>query len=223
MFQLINIAEFQDRSGLKFGSYEYQWNSARFVASLRDLVKVEASQDMPESYLYALLGNVCLEEDPTVHPYKGCRLDLIHPDQSTLEVGQTFVLESRVLDMMQMSKCFKHIPGLAIGVASLPPKIILGQLKNGERAIAHYLPPIIESCNGNENFLLDGIHRNYMVKAGSGRLCCIQVKEVKTPRPCVTVAWDTIKMVKEKPPREQRFHNLDTRFFRDLKYIGIDG
>ena len=113
-----------------------------------------------------------------------------------------------------------HLPG---GFSQLCPMLIFGDDAQGQPALAHYLPPIAE-VHGGRSVILDGIHRNFIVKNTGATITTIVVDGVATPFPCSLRAWDEIRPVDAKPPNiNDRFFDLDAMLFRDLKFIGIDG
>lgn len=221
MFESISLEEFEGRTGVapKF------MTSGTTIVSLRDILPetITAILAMPMDYLEALLRNVTLSGDENDRPYAECEIRPIRIDPKGLAIGQTFVQRSKYQDLVEN---FSKIMGTRFcmpgGIAKLTAKIVYGQTATVEGAIAHYVPPIIERSSSGL-FLLDGIHRNFLVMGVGTTIESIQIEDVSTPLPCATRRWHDISVVTEKPPREQRFYDLQPHLFRNLKWTGIDG
>lgn len=224
MFEPLDVRDFEARTGLKTGFS----CRAEEIVSLRDLNEgeVTAVQVMPISYLEALLRNVSLEGDVNVKPYANCEFSLVSMDPRSACVGQTFVERSKYQAILEKFELLDGKFCVNGGAAKRNALIIFGVNKDGKEVMAHYLPPIYEVMNGNDNghhFLLDGVHRNFLVKQIGTTIESILIKGVKIPLPCDPGTWQEVRVVSEKPPRLERFHNLRPELFRNLKFIGIDG
>jgi hypothetical protein len=99
---------------------------------------------------------------------------------------------------------------------------IFGETAEGDRAIAQYLPPIVEQI-GNRHAVLDGIHRFSYVRGAGTTIEIVKISDPSIPFPCDLQKWSEVMTVDLKPPKDQRFFNLRAEYFRDLKYVGIDG
>ena len=100
--------------------------------------------------------------------------------------------------------------------------IVLGRTAADEPCIAHYLSPIVEE-HGGRLILMDGVHRNFLVRCVGTTIESIVIRQIGEPFPCDVRSWDEVRVVEEKPPKDQRFFNLRPELFRDVKHIGIDG
>ncbi len=217
----IEIEEFQKRVGIRPG-FTARVNS---IVSLRELdpKHISGLQVMPRNYLESLIRNISLEGDEEHKPYAECEISLMRIDPHSLVIGQTFIQREKYQSILEgfgllLDKDF-CVPR---GVAKKCALIIFGKTFKGDDAVAHYLPPIIEATNGTQ-FLIDGIHRSFIVKNTGTTIESIILKNVKTPLPCEAMDWESISFVDEKPPRQERFRNLQPQLFRNLKFTGIDG
>lgn len=168
-----------------------------------------------------LVFSTTLEGQDT-RPYQDCTIQRARVDPYNLLVGQTFVERPKYQRLIEsLNQAFQ---GFCInhGFAKCISLIVLGKINDGSLALAHYLPPIVEehSCGLH---LLDGVHRNFLTKAIGTTIETIIIKGVKTPFPCEVGEWSRVKIVEQKPPRNERFINLKPILFRDLKWVGIDG
>lgn len=224
MFQPIDISEFKERTGNDcHGLIAGTVGLGRIIA-LRDIVRVESLLLMPQEYLRRMLTNVILSGQPETHPYQGCRVECLRLDPNGLRVGQTFVQRSKYQNLLEsFSGLFSGFTGTR-GIAKRTAMIVIGRNQADQRCLAHYIPPIVEA-NGNQDglFLLDGIHRNFLVMKAGTTIESVVIRGVSQPLPCDTREWDSVRPVDQKPPKEERFFNLRPEFFRDLNHIGIDG
>ena len=222
MFEAIPLETFQDRTGLGRSNLCLPWHEAGTVVSLRDIVEVLTVQFMPDYYLQQLLHSVTLEGDPSIHPYANCTVKTFTFEPDLVQVAQTFVERKKYQKILEgFSGVFSNIQSIN-GIAKLPAVVVLGITQQGTRAVAHYIPPIVEFNHVGRN-LVDGTHRNFIIRQVGTLISGIMVEGVETPFPCQTLGWNDVQVVDEKPPREQRFIGLRPDLFRDLKYIGIDG
>lgn len=216
----IPIEEFNDRIELDVRSRIETYDIVA-VVSFREITKPLAIQVMRTDYLRRLLSRVTLEGDPSCKVYAGCEIARIRIDPGQLMVGQTFVQRSKYQAILEnVPKTFADFQ-INHG-AKCTSLIIFGVTQKGFLGMAHYVPPIIERHN-NHLVLLDGVHRNFLTGGIGTTIESIIISGVKTPFPCDPMPWEFITPVDEKPPREKRFANFKPHFFRDLKYVGIDG
>lgn len=221
MFQRISIEDFEKRTGV----VPHFAAKANKIVSLRDLhpQKVRAVQVMSRTYLESLLRNIPLEGDAASKPYADCDIALVRMDPHDLMIGQTFVERGKYQSLLEdFGALLDDKFCVTRGTAKCNALVVFGQTHDGEDAVAHYVPPIIEATNGTQ-FLVDGIHRNFLVMRVGTTIESILLKNVKVPLPCEARSWTTIRVVNAKPEREQRFHGLKPELFRNLKYAGIDG
>ncbi len=219
MFQPIPMEEFLDRTKTKIPSFP---TTLEFVVSLRDITEISAVQVMPKNYLENIIRNITLEGDPSYRPYKNAEISLARIDPHELSVGQTFVERKKYQSILEnFGNALMKEYCVPRGIAKAMPVIVFGKTETIESAVALYLPPIIEA--NSRQFLMDGIHRNFIVMRTGTTIESIVIKNVDVPLPCDIGTWDIVNIVDEKPPREKRFHNLNVDFFRNLKFAGVDG
>ena len=222
MFEPITMRDFFARTGIDVRALGEPIQKAERIVSLRDLVKIDSMQAMHREYLHLLLENVTLVGDPSVRPYHGCRVQTARIDPRTVLVGQTFVQRSKYAKFIEcFSDMFREFH-VSRGLAKLTPFVITGRTEDGGRAVAHYVPPIVER-HPEGQVLMDGVHRYYCMMAAGTTIESIIVHDVKVPFPSTAKSWAHVHPVDEKPPKDERFHDLRREFFRDVKAIGIDG
>jgi hypothetical protein len=176
---------------------------------------------MPIDYLTQLLKSVTLAGDVNARPYATAEISTMRMDPSQLRIPQTFIERSKYQAFLEN---FSGVFGkfcVTKGVAKCTALIALGRSTDGSRAIAHYLPPMVEVHD--RLCLIDGMHRNYLVMTVGTTLETILIEGITSPYPCTPQGWSSVKVVSEKPPKHERFFNLQPNLFRDLKWVGIDG
>lgn len=221
MFEPIPFEEFVKRTGAE----PHFTVTAQEIVSLRDIQPntIAAVQVMPRPYLEGIIRNVVLEGDNKYKPYHNCEIALARMDPHDLQIGQTFVERKKYQSLLEnFGNLLDDKFCVTRGTAKCNALIVFGKTKDGTDAIAHYVPPIIEVTNGTQ-FLLDGIHRNFLVMRVGTTIESILLKGIDLPLPCEVRSWQTINVVDEKPPRHERFYGLKTELFRNLKHAGIDG
>ena len=221
MFTPIPLNDFELRTGIDKSVFQNGYRISG-VVSLRDIVKVLEVRIMPVNYLKRLLLNVTLEGNPEEKIYQNCEITTARMDPSHLIIGQTFIQRRKYQAFLEAFHNTLQDYCVTRGIAKCTALIIIGEDKYGTVSVAHYLPPIIEENKGRL-CLLDGIHRNFLVMSVGTTLESIIIKKVTTSFPCDLNSWNRVRIVDEKPPREERYFNLRPDLFRDLKIIGIDG
>ena len=192
------------------------------IVAMKDLVTIDNLIAMPKEYMIQLLQSVTLEGDNTIYPYKDAIIKTRRIDPKSLLIGQTFVERGKYMNLIENITNIFDSFCVSSGFAKCTSFIVIGRTADGISAIAHYLSPIIEVFNDNE-CLIDGVHRNYITRAAGTTIESIVIKNVSTQLPCEFDIWEKVRVVNEKPPREERFINLDKYFFRNLAWSGIDG
>lgn len=221
-FQPIPIAEFQERTDFSTRAIASLWDKAVQVVALRDLDRIDGLQAMPMEYLAGLLGNIGLVGDPATKPYRGKPFEMQRIDPRACLVAQTFVERPKCMALLENVTPRFAAFAVSNGFAKLTPYVVLGRDAAGEVCIAHYIPPIIEECDGQLR-LLDGTHRSYLAMSVGTTAESIIVRGVVMPFPTRAVRWQNVNLVDSKPPRLERFLGLIEESFRDVKHIGIDG
>jgi hypothetical protein len=218
----VDLKGFEERTGIDRREFLGRWNEAERIVSLRDITTVLNVQAMPKSYLYRILEGITLIGDPTEHPFAGACIQTMRVDPHALMVGQTFVERGKYNALIEKFPDLFADFCVAKGFAKLTAQIVLGRTADGSVALAHYLPPIVEQ-HGGRSLLMDGMHRNYILLAAGTTVEAIKIRDVRHPFPCTPQRWDAVHAVDTKPPKEERYFDLQPELFRDLKSVGIDG
>ncbi len=189
------------------------------VVSPRDLVKVDDRVFMNAEVFESLIKNISLRG--TDHKlYSDASIKTYRREPKGFEIGQNFVLEGKILGIMQNleGKLF----GGVIGISKMPAAQIYGEDSKGRKVVAFYVPPIVE-IHGNLAVLIDGIHRSYICSAAGTTTNAIHINNVSADLPFDPISWKNCSLMPEKPPKNERYVNLDISLFRDLTTVGIDG
>lgn len=219
MKEHISRSEFTERTGLTVPEISSSIDS---IVPFKEMVKIEHLMAMPEDYFESLLRNITLEGNSAVFPYRNASIERGRIDPNMLSIGQTFV------ERPKYQRLIENLQGLfgnfctTKGFAKCTAYIVIGKTVSGNTGISHYLPPLIE-VHGSQLCLIDGIHRNYTIKAVGTTIESTIIKNVSVKPPCDFGPWSEIRVVDVKPPREERFRNLSTPLFRNLGWVGIDG
>jgi len=193
------------------------------VLPLRDLKQVDCLVPMHFDMLCYIvrrtrtLGGDLFAPDANLH--------LSRMDSRQLKIGQKFVYRENYQGLIEeVPDIFSHFC-VCSGLGDVGPHFAFGHDTNNCRAMACYLPPIIERL-GPDYVIMDGIHRNYIAKQTGKPTNVIIVENVALPFPCSARDWIEIRVIslaeKPKDPNE-RYFDHKRELFRDLKYLGIDG
>lgn len=222
MFIPLDFSLFEERTGIRKKEFSQGWDEANVVVSLRDLEKIVRIELMPHEYLRRLLESVPLTGDPECKPYKGRKFRQVRSDPNRLRIGQNFVENKKLLAFRnEFHGKFSEFCA-STGYAKRTPFLILGKTTKNDLALAHYLPPIVESRTRGD-CLLDGVHRNDLARVVGTTVESIVIFHPEPDFPCNVHGWDEVMAVDEKPPKNERFDDLKPHLFRDLKAVGIDG
>jgi hypothetical protein len=190
------------------------------VIPLRDVASIEELSFMREEVLDSFIRNIPLK-DTKIFPYKNARIDVYGLEPKGIRIGQTFLMEQKIMSIMGgMQKVFAGF--VTKGVSKMPPAQIYGRDSEDNQVMALYVPPIIEHFS-EVSALLDGMHRNYICSSAGTTVNAIHIYKTSVKLPFKPIKWDQVRLVREKPPIEERYVNLDKSLFRDLGYVGIDG
>jgi len=220
-FEPIDLSEFGRRTGMDMQELARMSGADRIV-SPRQIVEARWVLNMPLDYLVRLLKSVPLLGDGDRKPYAGCRIDRYRLDPNMSKVGQTFIERRKINALNETFGGMFDKHDVPYGIAKKGASLIFGATAEGDRAIAQYLPPIVEQIH-NRHAVLDGIHRFSLTKSAGTTLEVVKITDPSESFPCDLRKWSSIRAVDEKPPKDQRFFNLKPELFRDLKYVGIDG
>jgi hypothetical protein len=210
--------EVESKIGFKFNEDLYGYDR---IIPLRSMKFVKRMAYFERDTFEALIRNIPLRGDPSVYPYKKARIEVFGREPKGCDVGQTFILESKLISLIcDVEQTFSRF--FVKGLSKMPPVTVYGADANGEKAMAFYIPPIIE-IHQNQAVILDGIHRNCVCKGAGTTINSVHISEVDVPLPFDIIRWKDTQVMKEKPSIEQRYVNLRKEYFRHLGAIGIDG
>lgn len=220
----IEFGEFLTRTGFSRDMFSFEGlRKLEKVVSLRSLETPIAINAMPIEYLERLLRKIGLTSDPERKLYENARIRRLRVDPNGLYIGQKYVYRQKYIAIMESFKEIFHGFTIPRGLSKLTPFTIFGKDKNGAVVMAHYIPPIFEIHN-DKMVILDGIHRDFIVKNAGTTIESIVIEKIGAPFPCEPRGWDSIEVTSEKPAKvEDRYFELKPELFRDLKSIGIDG
>lgn len=195
----------------------------KHVIGLREMKEIISMNAMSRGYLNHLLARIGTANSFDKKVYENAKISFARIDPYSLRLGQKFVYRKNYIAIMEN---FPNLFGdfhVSRGISKLTAFIIIGKDKDGSIALAHYLPPIIEIHDGRL-VLLDGVHRNFIVKNSGTTIEAIIIKNINVPFPCAPQKWREVKVIDNKPEKiEDRYFELKPELFRDLKSIGIDG
>ncbi len=193
----------------------------REVVPLRTLKNIEQLTFMTRELLTALLQHIPLRRNgELIFPYQRTIPQVYHLDPQSMQIGQTFLLESKLLDLMSnMRSVFGTY--LIKGISHMLPAQVYGVDHTDQKVMAFYIPPFVE--NGENLVLVDGMHRSYLCLAAGTTITAVHLTNVQSPLPFEPINWQEVKIVQERPPIEERYKNLQKEYYRDLSYVGIDG
>lgn len=221
MHEQLSIETFRARTGIGMECLGPLFGDVSAVVSLRDMKTVQQVLVMPRPFLKRLLSAVVLMGDRKVHPYAGCKFSRVRMDPRMLLVGQTFIENRKILELGKFESKFEG-HDVPFGISKKGSYVVFGRTTEGIPAIALYIPPIVE-WTGGYHHLLDGVHRCFHTKTSGTTIEVLKIHHVHTPLPYEAAKWRDVREVDEKPPKHERFHQLQPDLFRDLKYVGIDG
>jgi hypothetical protein len=220
-FDPIDLGEFETRTGLSMRELARMSGADRIV-SPRQIIVAHYVLAMRLEYLVKLIASIPLLGDRGRKPYAGARIDRYRIDPRMSKIGQTFIERSKISALHEIFGGIFDEHDVPFGISKKGACWIFGETAEGHRAIAQYLPPIVEQI-GNRHAVLDGIHRFSYVRGAGTAIEIIKISDPTEPFPCDLQKWSTIKTVDFKPPRELRYFNLRPELFRDVKFVGIDG
>lgn len=187
----------------------------------KSLVKAHYIAAMPISDLESILRGIPLEFDNNLRSYEKSSFKFFRLDPGSLKMIQTFILEEKLLNFQKkFSNIYKEFcfPGLS----KMGAHYVMGLNSGGEKVTGIYVPPIVENRKEEGPVLIDGVHRGTIVHEAGTTIEVIEIFNPSLPLPCDILEWHK-NIVKVKPPIEERFVNLDRRYFKNFGYVGIDG
>ena len=90
------------------------------VVSPRDLAEVRGMCFFKKEAFYRLIRNIGLKNNPAARPYKDARIKVIGADPHGLSVGQTFVMQEKIMSLLKLRK---EVFGEFVvkGISKMPP------------------------------------------------------------------------------------------------------
>src|SRR3989338_2593412 len=154
----------------------------RYVVPLRALENIEQLTFMTQELLTALLQHIPLRRDcELIFPYRHTMPQVYHLDPQSMQVGQTFILESKLLDLMNnMRSVFGTY--LVKGISHMLPAQVYGVDHTNQKVMALYIPPLVENCK-EKPVLVDGMHRSYLCLAAGTTITAVHLIDVQSPLP----------------------------------------
>jgi len=217
----IPLEQLEEIVGVSINS---DFNGYDRVISPRDLVAVKGITFFRKKVLDSLIRRIPLRSEgkDRIYLYERAQIRVFGREPKGTEVGQTFILERKVMSILEGLERGIFGEFVVKGVSKMPPAQIYGSDSEGKKAIAFYIPPFVE-VHGNNAVIVDGIHRSYICGGAETTINAVHIYGVEIPLPFDPLSWEETKVVKEKPPIEERYKNLKREFFRDLGAVGIDG
>ena len=196
------------------------------VVPLRYLKNIISITQLTKNLLFEILSQIKTLDGQ--RPFKNASFKVIHVDPKDLKVGQKYVYTENWTELIRdFSEIFCVDYVFGSGLTSLGAYMAYGTVSENENdcAIAFYIPPIVEQ-HSNGLVIMDGMHRNWIIKQVGVTISVIKVENISVPFPCSCQAWREVKDISltQKPKDiNERYFDLRQNLFRDLKYLGIDG
>ena len=199
------------------------FDNIKYVIGLREMREIISVNAMSKKYLSSLLSKIGTAGSFDEKVYENATINFLRIDPHALRLGQKFVYRKNYMSILENFSNIFDAFHVSQGISKLTALIVLGKDNNKNSVMAHYIPPIVEIHNGHL-LLMDGVHRNFIVKNSGTTIESIVISNVNVPFPCTTHKWPQIKIATEKPEDiNDRYFDLRQELFRDLKSIGIDG
>lgn len=221
-FAPIEARDFETRTGLNLTTVPGCADIERIV-SPKDITVVSHIHAMPVDWRNQLLASIGLASDRAKKVYKDCEIHMRHVDPRSLELGQKFVYRDNYVSIVESFRNLFEGFSITAGFARLSAYLIVGTDEEGRRVLGNFLPPIVEQ-HGGRLILMDGVHRTYLARQAGYSIECLVAEGVNMIFPCTPHCWRDVSVATVKPLKvEDRYWDLDSGFFRDVKHVGIDG
>ena len=191
------------------------------IVPLKSIFKIDFIMAMPVEELKSLLRHIPLFEGIDSRSYEKSDFKFFRLDPGSLRMVQTFILEEKLLNFQTNFSDLYHgfcFPGLS----KMTSHYVMGRNSQLEKVTGIYVPPIVEYRKEEGPVLIDGTHRGTIVHEAGTTIEVIEIINPSLPLPCDSIEWHK-NIVKVKPPVEERFRNLNRKYFKDFGYVGIDG
>lgn len=225
----IPLENLEDKLGFSING---DYDGYRRIIPLREIKKTEGIALFKFEIFNALIKKIPLRSTgkEIIYPYKNANISVFEREPQGMRIGQKFVLKEKLISMMEELSTTNNEgvfrDYIAKSLSKMHPVQVYGRDANGEKAIAFYIPPIIE-IHGNDAVLIDGAHRSYICSAAGTPINAVHIsgnpKYPITPLPFDPISWQDTKIMDKRPAIESRYKNLRKEFFRDLSAVGIDG
>lgn len=194
------------------------------VIPLKDLKTIDSLIPASLETITYLIRRVCTLDGR--QPFTDASLKMVKLDPRHLKIGQKYVYRENYQNLLEgIPDTFQKFLIGNGGLADLAAYFVFGYDENGVYSLSCYLPPLIEK-HGLDLTIMDGIHRNYIVKQSGLTINAILIENASFPFPCAVKDWNEVEVIpsSKKPlALKDRYFELKQGLFRDLKYLGIDG
>ncbi len=198
-------------------------NTVQVILPLRDMKEVESIVPMRRNTLAYFISRITTLDGQPV--FADNEIEMLKLDPRLLKIGQKFAYRENYVYLLEsVTDIFDEFM-ITGGLGELGAFFAFGRDENERKCMALYIPPIIEQ-HGADLVIMDGIHRDYIIKNTGMVINAVVVKNVTTPFPCSFHTWDELVVISlnEKPKDiNERYFDLRKNLFRDLKFLGIDG
>lgn len=194
------------------------------IISPRELAEVKGMTFFREDVFQSLIRRIPLrsKSEGKIYPYLDSKIEILGSEPKGMNIGQTFILKDKVLSITEGLEKGIFEEFVTKGISKMPPAQIYGLDKQGRKALAFYIPPIVE-IHKDRPALIDGIHRSYICRAAGTTIFAVHIYDVAVRLPFDPLTWKDAKLQDKRPPVEKRYKNLKRELFRDLGAVGIDG
>ena len=209
--------ELEQRLGVKCTSDLKEYNK---IIPLKEIAEINGISLLEKGFVQAMIRAVPLKQDQEVIlPYQQANFEIYEAAIEQFRVGQKFVLEDKILNMVTKIRG-KFQDFFTSSISKMSPLQVYGKDCQGNNVLAFYLPPIVEN-HGGISSVLDGTHRCFLNLAAGSTVKVMHLYNISSPLPYNPVTWEEVKLVKERPPIQERYNNLEMSLFRDFGAVGI--
>lgn len=199
------------------------------IVPLRTLAKIESIMPISKRLLLHTIRQIQTFDGE--YPFKNADIKMLRIDPEQLLVGQKYIYRENYSHILEnLSRTVFSNFCVTDTLSNLGAYFVFGydtsnNSQDEELCLALYIPPLIEKHNLHL-VIMDGIHRNYLIKQVGTTINSILIENVEVAFPCSVESWQKTKVIslKEKPLNlEDRYFKMNKNLFRDLKHLGIDG
>lgn len=225
----IEPREYLRRLGLKIEEFEERLHLPKVeditqIIPLRDIHEIQSIVPISVDTLEYLLRQVKTLDGRFV--FEKARVRMKKVDPCDLKIGQKFVYREKYASLVEnVPNIFSRFLTGSTGLGNLGAYFVFGLNGNGGYSMACYLPPLIEQ-HGPDFLITDGVNRTYLAMQVGIAINSLQIENINLPFPCLSKEWSEVRLISlsERPVEMAgRYFQFQQGFFRDLKYLGIDG